>query len=112
MSKYIDLKENVSKNVEKNYDAWENIVYGFTNWILQLFTQDDMKNDSSDQQTDILDTPEQTKFGDFLEQIKEQKNIDMRLSSKYFPYEWPDEMLQTLYVSKSKADNYSKFDLW
>ena len=31
----------------------------------------------------------------------------MRLSSKYFPYEWPDEMLQTLYVSKSKADNYS-----
>ena len=48
-----------------------------------------------------------TKFEDFLEQIKEQKNIDMRLSSKYFPYEWPDEMLQTLYVSKSKADNYS-----
>ena len=46
-----------------------------------------MKTDSSDQQTDILDMTEQTKFDDFLEQIKEKKNIDMRLSSNYFPYE-------------------------
>ena len=43
-----------------NYDAWENIVYGFKNWILQLFTQDDMKTDSSDEQTDILDMTEQS----------------------------------------------------
>ena len=71
-----------------------------------------MKTDSSDQQTDILDMTEQTKFDDFLEQIKEKKNIDMRLSSNYFPYEWPDEIIQTLYDSKSNADNYSKFDLW
>ena len=48
-----------------------------------------------------------TKFEDFLEQIKEQKNIDMRLSSKYFPYEWPDKIIRTLYDSKSNADNYS-----
>ena len=71
-----------------------------------------MKTDSSDQQTDILDMTELTKFEDFLEQIKEKKNIDMRLSSNYFPYEWPDEIIQTLYDSKSNADNYSKFDLW
>ena len=32
----------------------------------------------------------------------------MRLFSKYFPYEIPDKMLQVLYNSKNKADNYSK----
>ena len=42
---------------------------------------DDMKIDSGDQQPDISDTPKQTKFNDFLEQIKKaQRNIDM----KYF----------------------------
>ena len=65
-----------------------------------------MKTDTVDQQPDILDTSEQTTFNDFLNQIKEQqKNIDMRLFSKYLPYERSDKMAQVLYNLKSKADN-------
>ena len=65
-----------------------------------------MKTDTVGQQPDILDTSEQTTFHDFLNQIKEQqKNIDMRLFSKYFPYERSDKMAQVLYNLKSKADN-------
>ena len=61
-----------------------------------------MKTDSSAQQPDILDSPEQTKLNDFLEHIKEeQKNIDMRLFR-------PDRMTQVLYSSKSKADKHNK----
>ena len=32
----------------------------------------------------------------------------MKPFSKYFPYKKPDKMLQTLYNSKTKADNYDK----
>ena len=56
-----------------------------------------MKTDSGDQQPDISDTPKQTKFNDFLEQIKkEQRNIDTKLSSEYFPYGLPDRMVEVL----------------
>ena len=48
-SKYIGLKESVSKNVKKIYDGWEKIVYGFKNAILPLSKKDDMKTDSGDQ---------------------------------------------------------------
>ena len=66
-SKYIDLKKSVSKNVKKFYDGWEKIVYGFKKGILPLSKKDDMKTDSSDQQSDISDTRRQIKFNDFLE---------------------------------------------
>ena len=57
----------------------------------------DTKTDSSDQQADILDTPEQKRCSDFLSQIKkEQQNIDMSLFEGVFGYETPDKMLQTL----------------
>ena len=44
-----------------------------------------MKTDSGHQQPDVLDTPEEIKFNDFLKHIKEeQKNIGMRLSEETF----------------------------
>ena len=58
-SKYIDLKESVSKNVKKNYDGWGKIVSGYKNKIFPLSKKVDEKTDSDDQQPDILDTPEQ-----------------------------------------------------
>ena len=66
-SKYIDLKESVSKNAKKFYDGWEKIVYGFKKGMLPLSKKDDMKTDSGDQQPDISDTRRQIKFNDFLE---------------------------------------------
>ena len=43
------------------------------------------KADNDDQQPDILDTPEQKRFNDFLGQIKEeQKNINMSLFEEGF----------------------------
>ena len=67
-----------------------------------------MKTDSDDQQPDISDRPKQIKFNNFLEQIKEeQRNLDMKLFSKYFSYGRPDRMIEVLYASKSRADNNS-----
>ena len=78
-------------------------------YYLPFSKKDDMKTDSSNQQPDVLDTPEQIKVNDFLEQIKEeQKYIGMRLFSNYFPYTRPDKMVQNLFNSKTKANNYSK----
>ena len=63
-----------------------------------------MKTDSSDQRPDIFDTFKQTKFNDFLKQIKEeQKNIDIKLFEKYFPYKTPDKKVQVLNNSKRKV---------
>ena len=88
------------------YDGLEKIVYEFENGTLPLSKKDGMKTDSGDQQQDILNTPGQI---DLLEQIKEEQNtIDIKSFNKYFPYKRPDKMLQTLYNSKSKADNYDK----
>ena len=65
-----------------------------------------MKADSSDQQPDIPGTSRQTKFIDFLDQIKEeQKDIDMKLFNRYFTYKTPDEMVQALCNSNSKTEN-------
>ena len=75
MSKYIDLKESVSKNTKKFYDGWKKIVNMFKNGILRLSKKVGAKTDSGDQQTDNLDMVQETKFNDFLCQIKEkQKN--------------------------------------
>ena len=71
-SKYIDLKESVSKNAKKVFDGWEKIVYGFKNGILPPLKKNDMKTDSGDQRSNILDTPGQRRFDDFLEQIEEE----------------------------------------
>ena len=71
-----------------------------------------MKNDSTDQQLDVLDTAELRRFNDFLSQIKEeQKNIDMKSFEKYFSYRKPDEIVQDLFDSKSKFDNHDKLVL-
>ena len=102
-------KNEFLENPKNFYKRREKIIEASKNEIFPLFKKDDIKLIAVNQQKDILDKPEQTKFNDFLEQIKEeQKNIDMRLFSKYFPYKRPGRMLQTLYNSKSKADNYSK----
>ena len=55
-SKYIDLKESISKNFKKFYDGWEKIFDGFKNGKLPLSKKDDTKSGSSDKQTDVLDT--------------------------------------------------------
>ena len=109
-SKYIGLKESVSKNVKKkkNYDGWEKIVCGFKNGILLLPKKEDTKTDSGDLQLDILDTPEQRRFNDILSQIKEkQKNIGMSSFEEVFGYKTPDKMLQTLYNLKG-VDSYNQ----
>ena len=84
-SKYIDLKESVSKDTNKFYDGWKKIV---------------------------LDTPKQKGFANFLEQIREkQKYIDINIFDRYFSYRKPDEMLQDLCFSKSKIDYNEKLVL-
>ena len=85
------MKESVFKNAKKIYDGWEKIVNGFKNRILLLSIKDILK-------TDILNTPEQKQFNNFLSQIKEeQRNIDMSLFEEVFGYGTPDKMLQTLH---------------
>ena len=107
-SKYISLKESVSKNVKHFHDEWEKIVYGFKNGILPLLKKDKMKTDSGDQQLDISDTPEQRRFNHFLLQIKEeQKNIDMSLFEEHFGYKTPDKILETLHNLK-RVDSYNQ----
>ena len=87
-SKYIDLKESVSKNVKRLYDGWEKFVNGFKNGILPPSKKIDVKTNIGDQQQDILDTPEQKKINDFLSQIKEkQKSIDMNLFKEVFGFD-------------------------
>ena len=72
------MKESVFKNAKKFYDGWEKIVNGFKNRILPLSIKDILK-------TDILNTPEQKRFNNFLSQIKEeQRNIDMSLFEEVF----------------------------
>ena len=73
-----------------------------------------MKTDSSDQRPDIFDMPKQTKFNDFLKQIKEeQKNIEIKLLEKYFPYKTPNKKVQVLNNSKRKVIiMHSKCNLW
>ena len=67
-----------------------------------------MKNDSVDQQADILDTPEQKKCNDFSRQNKEeQKNINTSLFKEIFNYDTPDKMLQTL-RNLNKVDSYNQ----
>ena len=67
-----------------------------------------MKNDSVDQQADILDTPEQKKFNDFSCQNKEEhKNINTSLFKEIFNYDTPDKMLQTL-RNLNKVDSYNQ----
>ena len=65
-------------------------------------------------QPDILDTNEETKFNDFLKQIKEeQKNIEIKLLEKYFPYKTPNKKVQVLNNSKRKVIiMHSKCNLW
>ena len=68
------------KTHKKIYDGWEKIVNGFKNGILPLSIKNGTK-------TDILDTPEQKRFNDFLSQIKEgQRNIDMSLFEEVFGF--------------------------
>ena len=90
------------------------IVYGFKNGTSPLSIKDDMKTDSSDQRLDIFDMPKQTKFNDFLKQIKEeQKNIEIKLLEKYFPYKTPNKKVQVLNNSKRKVIiMHSKCNLW
>ena len=47
-------------------------MYGFKNRISPFCKKDGMKTDSGDQRPNILDTPEQRRFEDFLQRIEEQ----------------------------------------
>ena len=73
--KYIDLKKSVFKNAKKFSDGWEKIVNGFKNGILPLSKGVGTKAHNSDQQIDILDTPEQKKLTIFHVRLKKNKNI-------------------------------------
>ena len=56
----------------------------------------------------MSETPEQKKFNDFLEQIKEeQKNIDINSFKNVFNYKTPDEMLEYL-RSLKRTDDYNQ----
>ena len=55
-------------------------MYGFKNGISPFCKKDGMKTDSGDQRPNILDTPEQRRFEDFLQRIEEQQEYkDMKL---------------------------------
>ena len=52
--------------------------------------------------------PEQKKFNNFLEKIKQkQKNINMSLFEEYFNYKSPDKMLKYVH-SLETTDDYNK----
>ena len=68
-SKYIELKESVPKNTKSFCGQWKKIIFGLKNWILPF---SGMKTDSGDQQLDTLDTPEERRFVDILQQIAEK----------------------------------------
>ena len=107
-SKYIDLKVRVSKNLKKIYDRWLKIVDGVKTGILPFSKIDGTKTDSGDEQGNILDTPKQERFNDFLNHIKEEeKIIDATLFRNIFDYDTPDKMLQTLY-SLRRVDSYNQ----
>ena len=56
----------------------------------------------------MSETPEQKKFNDFLEQIKEeQKNIDINSFKNVFNYESPIQMLKYLH-SLETTDGYNE----
>ena len=60
------------------------------------------------QKDNLSETPEQKKFNDFLEQIKEkQSNIYMNLFKNVFYYETPDKMLKYLHGLET-TDNYNQ----
>ena len=118
--KYIGAKNKFFDNAKNFYKGRDKIIEGFKNGILPLSKKDDMKTDSGHQQPDVLDTPEEIKFNDFLKHIKEeQKNIGMRLSEETFAYKTLDKMLQTLHNLKwvdsynqeaySTENNFEKF---
>ena len=93
--------------MEKNiYDRQKKIVSGFKNGILLLSKKDDMKNHSGDEEPDILDTTEQTKFNDFFQQVREhEKDRDMNFSEEQVVYKIPSKMLQTLHNLKNRVNN-------
>ena len=72
-STYIDLQESASRNVKKNYDGWDKIFNRFKNRILALSKKALEKSESDNQHPDILDTPKQKGFNDFLSQVKEKQ---------------------------------------
>ena len=56
----------------------------------------------------MSEKPEQKKFNNFLEKIKQkQKNINMSLSEEYFNYKSPDKMLKYVH-SLETTDDYNK----
>ena len=65
-----------------------------------------MKNHSGDEEPDILDTTEQTKFNDFFQQVREhEKDRDMDFSEEQVVYKIPSKMLQTLHNLKNRVNN-------
>ena len=56
----------------------------------------------------MSEKPEQKKFNNFLEKIKQkQKNINMSLFEEYFNYKSPDKMLKYVH-SLETTDDYNK----
>ena len=110
-SKYIDLKESASKNLKNFTTDGEKL---FMDLKIEYYRslKNGLKTDSIDQRPNILDTPEQRRFNEFLQKIEEeQKYVNMKLFDKYYPYGRPDEMLQDLNDSKSIVDNGDKLVL-
>ena len=89
------------------------IVYGFKNGILLLPKEDDMKTDSGGRQLGVLDTPEQRRFNDFLNQItEERRNVDMSLFEEVFAYKTLDKILQSLNnLKRVDSDNHEAFQI-
>ena len=67
-----------------------------------------MKTNSGDKKPDVLHTPGQKRFNDFLSQIKEERtNMDMNLFKEVFGFDTPDQMLQNVHNLK-RADSYNQ----
>ena len=110
-SKYIDLKESASKNLKNFTTDGEKL---FMDLKIEYYRslKNGLKTDSIDQRPNILDTPEQIRSNEFLQQIeKDQKYINMKLFDKYYPYGRSDEMFQDLCDWKSIVDNGDKLVL-
>ena len=80
----------------------------FKNKTLPLSKNVGVKTNSGDQKPDVLHTPVQKRFNDFLSQIKEERtNMDMNLFKEVFGFDTPDQMLQNVHNLK-RTDSYNQ----
>ena len=105
-----DRNKNIFQETKKFFnlrvEIYKKLVLKEENSIFEKSIAETVK--LKNQKDNLSETPEQKKFNDFLEQIKEkQSNIYMNLFKNVFYYETPDKMLKYLHGLET-TDNYNQ----